>query len=158
MNDAGKYILSVGIAALIAGILTGFTDCKSTSGVLLRMVCSLFLAIVVIKPFSNLRFSYLNDFLEEYESSSQAAASIGMQLADEAQREIIKSEAEAYILDKAGSYGLELQAEVTLTEGDVPIPETVHLMGAASPYARVRLQMMIADELGIPKERQQWTG
>lgn len=135
-----------------------FTDGKSGTGVLIRMVSSLFIAIVMIKPFGHFKLSYLNDFLESYEASSQEAASAGAHMADEARREIIKAETEAYILDKACAYNLQLDVHVTLSDDDCPVPETVYLSGAASPYARTRMQIMIADELGIPKERQLWTG
>ena len=143
---------------MITGILTSFTDPKSTCGVLIRMVCSLFLAIVIIEPFSHLKLSYLTAFAENCEEVSQTAASMGTKLADDARREIIKAEAEAYILDKAGSYGLQLYVCVTLCEDDIPVPESVCLTGAVSPYARTKLEMLIEDELGIPKERQLWTG
>lgn len=83
---------------------------------------------------------------------------MGTKLADDARREIIKAEAEAYILDKAGSYGLQLEVCVTLREDDIPVPESVCIAGAVSPYARTRLEILIENELGIPKERQLWTG
>lgn len=154
----GKYILSVGIAALIVGILTDFTDSKSSLGVLSRMVCSLFLVIVAIQPLSNLNDSYLSAFADTYDTAARAAVNAGTKLADDARRQIIKAEAEAYILDKASLYDLQLEVQVTLAQGDAAMPEKVYLTGKASPYARNRLQMLIADELGVPKEQQIWIG
>lgn len=158
MDSIGQYILSIGIAALLASVLTGLTDVKSSTGVLTRMVCGLFLAVTAIEPILDLDFSYLTGFADVYMESAQAASAFGSDLADEARREIIKAKAEAYILDKAGLYDLQLEVEVTLDEGDIPTPESVRLSGSASPYARGRLQELISDELGIPKERQLWTG
>lgn len=134
------------------------TDSKSSTGVLTRMVCGLFLTIVVIKPFGNLNFSYLADFTQTFSESAQAAASTGTELADETRRQIIKAETEAYILDKASSYNLQLEVQVTLSDGHEALPESVRLSGAASPYARARLQELISDEVGIPKEQQLWIG
>ena len=122
------------------------------------MVCGLFLTVSVIGPVTDLDFSYVTAFADSFSQSAQSAASVGTRWAEEAQREIIKSETEAYILDKAAAYGLQIEVDVTLADGEQPKPERVTLSGAASPYARGKMQTLIADELGIPKERQLWTG
>lgn len=158
MDGLGQYILSVGIGALIAGILTSFTDSKSTTGVLTRMVCGLFLAFTVIKPVSQLNFDQLAAFAQSYEEAGESSAAMGEALANDALRELIKQETEAYILDKAGSYQAQLDVEVTVGDGEMPVPESVRISGNISPYARSRLQQILADELGIPKERQIWIG
>lgn len=158
MNEAGQYILSVGLAALTVGILTSLTDSKTATGTLIRMVCGLFLAFTVIKPVAGLNFDYLEAFAQSYSEAGEASAAMGETLANEALREIIKREAEAYILDKAGSYQCELSVEVSVGNGDVPVPESVRISGNVSPYARSQLQKLLEDELGIPKEQQLWIG
>lgn len=158
MNEAGQYILSVGLAALIVGILTSFTDNKSASGVLIRMVCGLFLALTVIKPVGNLNFDYLEAFARSYSEAGSTTAANGEAIANDALREIIKQETEAYILDKASSYQCALDVLVTVGEGNVPVPEFVRISGSISPYARGQMQKLIEEELGIPKEQQQWIG
>lgn len=158
MGEIGKYIFTVGTAALIAGILTSFTDRKSASGVLLRMVSSLFLCIIVAQPLVNLNYDYLSGFADTFAESAQIATAAGTDMAEDAMRQIIKTETEAYILDKAGQYGLQLDIQVTLTDDAVPVPESVHLVGSVSPYAKSCLQQLISNDLGIPKEQQLWTG
>lgn len=158
MNGLGQYILSVGLAALIVGILTSFTDSKSATGTLIRMVCGLFLAFTVIKPVASLNFDHLEAFAQSYGEAGEASAARGEAIADEALREIIKQETEAYILDKAGSYQCQLSVEVTVGDGDVPVPDSVRISGSISPYARSQLQKFLEDELGIPKEQQLWIG
>lgn len=143
---------------MVTAILTSFTDNKSSIGVLIRMVCSLFLCIVAVRPVADLDLSYLTDFADAYTQSAQAASDAGTALAEDALCQIIKTETEAYILDKAGIYGLQLDVQVTLTDDAVPVPESVQLDGAASPYAKTCLQQLISDDLGIPKEQQVWTG
>jgi len=54
-------------------------------------------------------------------------------------------------------YQLKLDVEVELGDCE-PVPASVRITGPASPYARTQLQKRITDELGIPKERQQWIG
>ena len=158
MGAMGRYILGIGAAALIIAILTGMTDRKSATGTLIRMVFGLFLAIVAIKPVANLNYDYLEGFVYRYDSAAEAAATNGMKLAEEARLELIKEKAEAYILDKARLYGLKLSVQVTLSQGEIPEPDSVTICGEASPYARTKLTAAIADELGIPKERQVWIG
>ena len=158
MAEIGRYVLSVGAAALIAGILSDFTDRKGTIGMLIRMVCGLFLAIVVIHPISSLNYDHLTAFAEDYDRAAQSASAEGIKFADTTRRELIQSQTEAYILDKASSYNVQLEVQVTLADGDVPVPESVQLSGEASPYAKQRLVKYMAEELGIPKERQQWIG
>ena len=50
----------------------------------------------------------------------------------------------------------EIQAEVTLGENCIPVSVTI--AGSISPQNRSRLSQVIASELGIPKEQQEWIG
>ena len=143
---------------MITGILTGFTDSKSATGVLLRMVSGLFLCIIAVSPMAELDLSYLTDFVETFEESAQTAAAVGTSMADDALRQIIKTETEAYILDKAAQFDLQLDVQVALTDDVMPVPESVQLTGSVSPYVKSRLQILISNDLGIPKEQQLWTG
>lgn len=156
MGGLGGYILSVGAAALITGILNGMTDPRSTSGVLTKMACGLFLMIVMIKPVVGLELEDLADLAEPYAEASAASVDYGEELAGEALRERIRQQTQAYILDKAGSYGAELEVSVTVADGQMPVPESVMLKGDISPYAKTMLQEMMISDLGIPKERQKW--
>jgi len=124
VNDAGKYILSVGLAAILAGILNGFTDGKSSLGALTRMVCGMFLALTVISPFHDLNMTYITSFAQSFDEAAEASVSYGETIADQAVRDIIKQETEAYILDKAGLYQLKLDVEVELGDCE-PVPASV---------------------------------
>ena len=158
LSGLQEYILTVGIAALIVGILTGLLDEKSSIGVIVRMICGLFLAVTVIKPVVNLNLEAALAYLDTFDTSGAGAAAYGDSLREEALRERIKQETEAYILDKAGLYQLDLIVEVTVADGDPPIPEAVRIKGNASVYARGKMREIMETELGIPKERQQWIG
>lgn len=158
MSKLGAYILSVGAAALITGIMTSFTDNKDSMGVLIRMVCGLFLAFAVIKPMSNLNFDDLSTFAESYTAAGTTSAAAGQKIAEDTIRDLIKQKTEAYILDKACLYNADLEVEVTLGGGNLPVPESVCITGHVSPYARTSLQQILSAELNIPKERQLWIG
>lgn len=70
---------------------------------------------------------------------------------------LISQQAEAYILDKAREAGLELQVWVeTRDQEGYPVPWAVTLEGSVSPGAQADLTAVIAQDLGIPEERQEW--
>ena len=70
---------------------------------------------------------------------------------------LISQAAEAYILDKAEELDARLEATVETKVVDrLPVPWQVHLHGTVSRAAQAVLTDMIATELGIPEERQEW--
>ena len=150
--------MSVGTAALIVGILTSFSDPKSSAGALIRMVAGLFLALVAIKPLTNLNFDVLESFVQSYSEAGQSIAASGQAAAEKVMAAYIKEEAEAYILDKASLYGAELEVDIEMGTGEMPIPESIRIQGSISPYGRMQLQRLLTEEFGIPKEQQIWIG
>lgn len=142
----------------MVSIICSFTGEKDSVGILIRMVCGLFLAVVTIRPVANLNYGWLEGFADGFDEMANHATAAGISMADDARREIITEETEAYILDIASSYGLQLQVRITLSEGDLPVPEAVCISGIASPTQKAQLQNAIANDLNIPKERQLWTG
>lgn len=158
MRSLGQYILSIGLAALLTAIICEFSEGKSATGTVIRMVCGLFLAFIVINPVTELNFDILDAFSENLHPDTASAVSAGTALAEESVREIIKRETQAYILDKACSMGYNLQAEVKVGEGDTPLPESVRITGDIPVNARKELEALLEQELGISKENQQWIG
>lgn len=158
MQQFGQYMLSVGLASLLAGIIAEFSDNKSATGVITRMVCGLFLAFTVINPLTKLNFGILEAFSQSSSVNTQPVVSAGTALADESMEELIIQETRAYILDKAQSLGCSLEAEVTLGEGLYPVPESVCITGSISNQNRRQLEDFLEQELGISKENQQWIG
>ena len=65
--------------------------------------------------------------------------------------------AEAYILEIAGQLSASVTVEVSVGGDSIPVPQSVRLDGAVTPYAKSRLQTIISEELGISKENQIWT-
>ena len=68
----------------------------------------------------------------------------------------IAEQTEAYISDKAAALGLTVQARVETRTGEdgVPLPWSADMEGG---YAEPTVEQ-IAQELGIPRERQDWHG
>ena len=157
VEAAGKYILSVITAALIVGILGDLTSKKGSAGQLFRLLGGLFLAYTIITPVTNFNFSKVEDFLNDYSLEGMRYSTAGEAEADAMCCAVIKSEVEAYILDKADALKADVQADVML--GEVTLtPVSVQIRGSVSPYAKTQLSNMIESDLGIPKENQTWIG
>ena len=157
MERLAAGTLSIIAAALIVGILGSIVPEKNGSGTLVRILCGLFLAFHMVSLFGNLDFGVIATFSENCIIAGDLAADRGKEMASEAVAERIKAEAESYILDKAQALGADLDVSVTVSGDEIPAPESVQLQGNISPYARIKLQQMMEQELGIPKEKQQWS-
>jgi hypothetical protein len=91
-----------------------------------------------------------------YWSEAEEITAQGENLARQAMEEIIKTQAEAYILDKAADLGVSLDVYVSLTSQDLPVPQGVILTGSVSPYQRSVLSQDIEKHLGIEGGKIQW--
>lgn len=157
MEGLRRYVISVTAAALICGVITGIVK-KGGAGELIRMLCGLVLAFTILYPISGLNLEALTFDLLPSAWEGESMAAQGEKISRQSMADIIKSETEAYILDKAAALEVSLTAEVSLSEDDIPVPVGVTLSGSLSPYARSQLTNVIEKDLGIPKEKQLWTG
>ena len=80
-------------------------------------------------------------------------AQTGTEYAEQELRRIIIARTQTYIMDKAASFGVTVDVEVVLNEYT---PQSVILKGSVSPGAKAQLTAWITENLGIPKEAQQW--
>lgn len=156
MDDIRQYLLSVVSAAVISALAINVIGKKGIYASVVKLLAGLFLSITVISPWAKLQIGDLSSYLDNLELDAADVIAKGEYMAADAAGTIIKDQLEAYILDKASAIGIQVKAEVVLTDTDPPVPCSVTISGAASPYAKQRLQQMIADELGIPKENQSW--
>lgn len=157
MTGIQSYFLSVIAAGLVCSILQSLAGKNGTGGAVLKLTAGIFLSLTVLGPVVRLNFDHLFLSTEQFLQSASQAAGEGEKIAEETMSSIIMERTEAYILDKAKSMGVSLCVSVTLSP-DTLAPVRVELDGAVSPYAKMRLQEMISDELGISKENQIWTG
>ena len=156
MESVREYLVSVTCAGILAGILCSLTDDKYSGGALLKLLCGVFLSLVILSPLSHIDFRNLDLWDWDFREEGEAAAAMGQEYAQQAKSMLIKKRTEAYILDKASLYNLDITVAVTVSHGETPVPESVEIRGRASPYARLRLQQMMESELSIPKENQRW--
>ncbi len=151
-----EYISSLIAAAVICGILTTLTQKNRSCGVVVKMLCGIFIAVTVISPIAQLQFEDINVHLDQLTSDadllSQDCASAAMQ----ERGAVIKQQLETYIIDKARKLETEIQVDLTLTQDESLLPQGISIQGAVSPHNMAILSRWLNDELGIPEENQQW--
>lgn len=155
MESLRQYILAVVSVALISSILMSLVQ-NGFAKELIRLICGLFLTLIVIQPIINFDFGVFAEYSASFAKDAEAVAAVGDSMAKEAMGDIIKSESEAYILDKAASMNADITVDITVS--DAQLPERATLSGNLSPYARERLETILESDLGITKENQVWTG
>lgn len=158
MDQIKSYLLRLTAAALICGIASCLVNNKKLSGSLVKLLSGVFMTLVVLGPILHLQLGGIGDFTPKIEQSAMEAAEDGKNTAMEAWVKGIKEAAQAYILDKAESYGAQLTVEVTVEPSQPPTLVGIHLKGSISPYGKKMLQEVISQQLGIPEEDQTWTG
>lgn len=155
MNAIREYIISIAAAALLCGILTRLTR-GSASGEFVKMVCGVFLTVVLIQPMTGKKTLVWDTVLPNIVKTANAVTMEGIAAAENMKTELITQRLESYILSRAEA--METKIQVCISLGEDAIPIGVHISGDVSPMNRSRLTQIIASELGIPKERQEWNG
>ena len=157
MNSVGAYILRLTAAAVICGLISGIVGTKGALASIVKLMTGLFLCFSVISPFLKMNGTSFTGYLEDLQVNGDEIVADGKTAAMKELETIIKSKTEAYILDKAASYGAELAVEVSVDTTETPVPNAVRVSGQISPYGKKQLQQMIANDLGIALEAQVWT-
>ena len=157
MSNVAQYLLTVIAAAVISGIVMRIMDDKSVFHPIIKLLTGLFLTVTAISPVLNLHFDDLSSYFSDLESEASSIVSEGKEIAAHATGSIIKSQVEAYILDKAASLNLNIDVEVVLSETEPVYPAFIQFNGSVSPYGKQCMEQIVSDELGIPKENQKWT-
>ena len=156
--DIRAYFLSVSSAAIICGILKGLLNHGGTPAQLVKLLSGILLSLVALRPLAQMDIDFFSKMQFDYSLEAGHAAIEGENISAEAISELIKSNTEAYILDKAKEMGLLLQVEVYVSGEGIPVPQKVFLYGSVSPYARAQLSSLLTEQLGIAEEDLIWTG
>ena len=158
MNSVQDYVLSVICAAMVCGVLRSLLS-KGNYGQIGKLLSGLFLTVSLLYPLSALNLEDLLSSVKlQEELSGQTFAAMGENYSQSLVAARIKKDTQEYILDKAAAMDAAVHVEIMLTDGDIPVPVGVRVMGEVSPAVQQRLEQIIALDLGIAKENQQWIG
>lgn len=150
------------IAVLTAGILSSVADTLMPEGAVKRvgkLTCGLIMICALLFPLGSRGvwdYEALGGYWEELLQGKELLKG----QVDEQMKEIIERECAAYIVDKAAETGAVCTAEVecTVTEDGIYLPERVRISGQFEAAQRSRLSEQIEQELGVPVQRQHFTG
>lgn len=149
------YILSLVAGAIICGIITAINP-KSSSKKYFNFICGLFLTVTLLRPIVGIRLPELPD-LNEYISQAENITAEGKRISLSSQEKIILQECETYILDKAEELQMTLSVKVTIGEREgKPVPVQAEMIGIFSDESQQCLSEIIADDLGVSGENQEW--
>ena len=156
MEDIRQYLLSVIAASIISALAIRISGKTGAFVSVVKLLAGIFIIITVIAPWTKLKLNDLSSYFSDLQLQASDAAQLGESLAVDAKTSIIRTQIEAYILDKASVLDLNIEDEVIVTGTEPLQPESVTIKGTVSPIGKQRLGQIIADELGIPKEKQLW--
>lgn len=122
----------------------------------LRIVFGIFLTMILLSSAVDFELPDFEGIKADFEHQAQTAVAAGEAYSLQQKQKIIKETLEAYILDKADTYGCRLTVRVEVN--DDGYPESVYLWGKIPSDIQKKMESMLSEELGIAKEDQQWNG
>ncbi len=159
MSFLREWILGITCAALLAALLAAFLPKRGGVRQAGHLAAGLLLMLAAVQPLSGLDFESLAATLAELRVSQSGRSEELATQSDEILKQIIESETEAYILDKANGLGIQCQVEVTYAadEDGSPYPVRVRVAGNLSEDQKEQLSQVLESELGLPAPRQEFT-
>ena len=156
MQALGRYILSVTASALALGIFNCIFNKNNTVGALIRLMGGIWMIFVVVSPVERVDLEMVLDAIGNVNVISQKPLEDGSREAEKAFRGIISEQTQAYIMDKASQLNLQVDVAVQLSDEDPPIPISIQIRYQGDQSRISDLSNIIAEELGIPREDQEW--
>jgi stage III sporulation protein AF len=157
---AQEWVRAIAGAALICAAATALTPKGKVKGVL-KIVCGIVLIMAMVNPLLSGALPELSLDLSVYRQKADEIIGTAEEKENGLSRRIIEGELEAYILDKARSLGATLgSVEVAVKWGDAGCwyPHEVTITAELTPREKSLISSSIEAELGIPGERQYWSG
>lgn len=155
MQMLGRYLISLTAAAVISGILCSLFR-PGPMQAILRLICGVFLAVTAIGPLGQISLPDWEELSLPVWQEAMEISAMGEAMAQQERFLRIKETLEAYILDKASEWGMDLSVEVLLDENGAPT--AVYLTGEVPADRKDPLCRLLESELGIAKENQIWRG
>ena len=160
MEFAGEWVRAIAGAALICAAATALTPKGKVKNVL-KPICGIVLIIAMINPIVKQDLPAMSLDISDYRKRADEIIGSSEEKQNNLSRTIIENELEAYILDKAKSLNAKIQSvSVSVKWGDEGCwyPNEVYLTANIPQREMNLISNAIEAELGIPKERQYWSG
>ena len=155
MNGIRSYLLSV-VAVCMMTVVAAALIRKSSLKKIVRLLGGVLIMLVAIRPLLSLDMERISAYLEDINTTYHFDTDGIKSTQQELMRQQVRQTAEKYIEDTAESIGASLQAEVTLSDEEYPVPVSVVLIGTLTPEQVQTVSASIETSLNIPAERQEW--
>ncbi len=154
----GGWVRTIAAVAIICSAALMLTPSGKAKSVL-KIVCALVMVFSVISPLMNKKLPLLSMDIAQYKQNAQEVIAQAKEEETKLNRTIIEEQCAAYILNKAQSLGIEgINVSVSAKWGDEGCwyPYEISILGEVISADKNRLSNLIAGELGIPAQRQNW--
>ncbi|MBQ3355782.1 MAG: stage III sporulation protein AF [Oscillospiraceae bacterium] len=155
MEAVRSYLLSVVAVCMITVVANGMIQ-KTSLKRIVRLIGGVLVLLVAIRPLLSLDMGKISSYLEEIDAGYALDTGSIRTTQDELLRQQVKETAEKYIENEAKALGGLLQAEITLSDGEYPVPVSVKLIGTLTPEQLQTVSAYIEAALNIPADRQEW--
>ena len=155
MTDFRAYLIRLTAAAILAALVRRLAP-SGGAGRAAKLGAGLLVLLTAFSPIASINTAEAAEHLAIRGYADPLTTEDFASAANTLLTELITEEAEAYILDKAQALSLSVTAEVTAKVLDTyPVPWSVTIRGSPTQSQRTTLTTCIAEELGIPEERQE---
>lgn len=155
MEEIRHYLLRIIAAALICGIVQSLPQ-ESAAAALTRLVCGVIMTVVVVSPLRELRIPELSASVSGISQQAAESAQKGERISADALAQRIQQEARSYILNEAEQLRLQIDAQIILSNEDIPVPEAAVIQGDIPARLQGALEEILDTKLGIAKENVTW--
>lgn len=155
MDGVRSYLVSV-VAVCMITVVADVLIRESVLKKILRLIGGILILLVAIRPLLSLDLKRIGAYLDEINANYQFDTDEIQRTQQDLLRQQVRQSAETYIENEAKSLGGTLQAEVTVSDEDYPVPVSVILIGSMTPEDANTVSEYIQTALGIPADRQEW--
>lgn len=154
------------LRGLVLAIITGSLICSIVNSLLkdsliksaIHFMCGVFLVYTLLTYGRKVEIPFTEQSFRKILAEARYEANLGAEKSRAELAEVIKSECETYIMDKAEELGITISPEISVSKDALPLPTGVILRGTVLPDLKELISQMITSDLGIAKEDQHWSG
>lgn len=158
-NFLHNYILTLICTAFLCSIALILTpDSRAKKAV--AVVCGITMITAIILPLVKIDFSEYSKSLAGYRINAQKYADNGSENRENLNRLYIEEQCQAYILDKAEFYGIDVSSASVIAEWSNDgywYPVSAKIQCNCSDTEKSKLEAMIEADLGIDRDNQEWS-
>ena len=153
MEGIKGYLVAI-VAACMLTVVASVLVQKSPLRKIVRLIGGILILLVAVTPLLRLDMSQIVEYLQGSEYSFDTSAV--EQTWQSQLSEHIKQATETYIENEAARLGATVQAKVTLTEEEHPVPCHALLIGTVDAEQLEALSEYMETSLGIARTEQEW--